>query len=532
MVLKNIVAVLILSQISPIYYGVIGVALGLVFGVIGLKLLVGVTIKNARTHAVKIRESAVQESESILKKRKLDGDEYAKRRKRELDEELRNARSELSKDRKRIEKREQKIDSQLDRLGKQEERLESRQRNLDKKTATLEQSIIDIEQNKENLLKRLEDVAGMGREEAKLSIREEVEEDARQEAVSLEREIIEKAELDAKSKSREITLLAIQRFASEHVAENTVKAVRIPSDDLKGRIIGREGRNIRSLEQATGVDIMVDDTPGVISVSCFDPIRRAIAGKCLTKLVADGRINPSKIEQVVQEVKRDFDERIRKKGEDAVGEVRLRGLKPKVVQAMGKMHYRTSYGQNVLRHSIEVAFLSQMIADQLGLDGELARRCGFLHDIGKSMDHELEGTHPNIGMEFVKRNGEKEEAVINAVGGHHGDIPSSTPYTPIVMAADAISGARPGARRESYEAYVKRLSELESIAKESGDIREAYAIQAGREVRVIVDAKKVNDDKSHMMARKIAKRVEEEMTFPGEIKVTVLRQVRAEAIAR
>ena len=522
----------LLSQLGWEISGIAGLIVGLVIGAVILRVISGVTIYSIRKQSEKMRQDAIDESESILKKRKLDGDEYAKKRKRELDDELKNARAELSKDRKRVERREHKIDSQLDRLGKQEERLESKQTKLQEKTDELEETITQVKEDREKLLNRLEEVAGIDREEAKDSIRKEVEEDAREEAIALEREILEKAELNAKNASREITLLAIQRFASEHVAENSVRAVRIPSDDLKGRIIGREGRNIRALEQATGVDIMVDDTPGVISVSCFDPIRRAIAGEVLSNLVADGRIHPSKIEQAVEEVRRDFDERIRKKGEEAISEVRLRGLKPKVVEAMGKMHYRTSYGQNVLRHSIEVAFLSQIIADQLGLDGELARRCGFLHDIGKAMDHELEGTHPAIGMEFVRRHGEKEEAVLNAIGGHHGDIPSTTPYTPIVMAADAVSGARPGARRESYEAYVKRLRELESIAFESGNIQEAYAIQAGREVRVIVDAKKVNDDTSHKIARKIAKRVEDEMTFPGEIKVTVLREVRAEAIAR
>ena len=372
----------------------------------------------------------------------------------------------------------------------------------------------------------------MSVEDAKSLLLERIEEQSRHDAAAIRRDILEAAEQSARSESREITLMAIQRFAAEHVADSTVRAVKIPSDDLKGRVIGREGRNIKALERATGVDVMVDDTPGVIAVSCFDPIRRAIAGEALQKLVTDGRVHPSRIEEVVASVRKDMTEKITAMGNESALEANIRSLHPKIIEAMGKLHFRTSFGQNVLRHSIEVAFLSQIIADQLGLDGELARRCGFLHDIGKAMDHEMEGGHPAIGMEFAKRYGEKSEAVLNAIGGHHSDIPSTTPYTPIVMAADAVSGARPGARRESMEMYVQRLQQLEGIATEEEAVAEAFAIQAGREVRVIVNAERADDDDAFRIAEKIAKRVEEEMTFPGEIKVTVLRETRAEATAR
>jgi ribonuclease Y len=325
--------------------------------------------------------------------------------------------------------------------------------------------------------------------------------------------------------------MAIQRYASEHTSESTVRTVAIPSDDMKGRIIGREGRNIRAIEKATGVDIIVDDTPGVIVVSCFDKVRQAVAVESLERLIADGRMHPSRIEEVVERVKTEVSEKVIKAGKDAVLEMNLRGIHPKVSEAMGKLHYRTSYGQNVLRHSVEVGFLSQIIADQLGLDGTLARRCGFLHDIGKAMDHEMEGGHPKIGMDFARQFGEKEP-VLNAIGGHHGDIPSTSFYTPIVMAADAVSGARPGARRESMEKYVQRLTELQDIALSFKGVTEAYAIQAGREVRVMLDAAKVDDDEAYLIAHQIAKRVSDEMTFPGEIKVTVLRETRAIEIAR
>ena len=341
----------------------------------------------------------------------------------------------------------------------------------------------------------------------------------------------EQAEEEAREKSREITLNAIQRYASEHTADVTVSAIAIPSDDMKGRVIGREGRNIRAFEKATGVDVIVDDTPGVVVVSCFDPVRRAIAAEALQKLIDDGRIHPSRIEEIVEQIGKDMQARIVKFGKDACIEANIQGLHPKISEMMGRLHYRMSYGQNILRHSMEVAYLSQVIADQLGLDGTIARRCGFLHDIGKAMDHEAEGGHPAIGMEFARKHGEKE-AVLNAIGGHHNDIPSTTPYTPIVMAADAISGARPGARRETLERYVKRLEQLEDIATGHDGVKQAYAIQAGREVRVIVDPDSIDDAKCNYIARDIARRVSEEMTFPGEIKVTVMREMRTVEYAR
>jgi ribonuclease Y len=378
---------------------------------------------------------------------------------------------------------------------------------------------------------KLLSVSGMSVEQARAMLLERVEQESQAEAAKIVRRTIEDAERDAKEKAREITLMAIQRCASEHTSESTVRSVPIPSDDMKGRIIGREGRNIRAIEKATGVDIIVDDTPGVIVVSCFDKVRQAIAVESLQRLIADGRMHPSRIEEVVEKVRSEMDERIGKYGRDAAAEINLRGMHPKVVEAMGRMHFRSSYGQNVLRHSIEVGFLCQLIADQLGLDGTLARRCGYLHDIGKSMDHEVEGTHPKIGYDFAKQYGEREP-VLNAIAGHHGDVPSTSFYTPIVMAADAISSSRPGARRESLEKYIQRLEQLQDIAMKHAGVTEAYAIQAGREVRVMVDCKRVGDDEAYAVAQSIAKRVSEEMTFPGEIKVTVLRETRAIEIAR
>ncbi len=511
--------------------GVGGLLLGGVGGWLFLRATAGGTIRLARREAEHIISAAKTEGDAEKQKIELETERQANKRRSALDTEIADARSEIKKDQARLEKREDNLDSKLDQMAERQTKLDEMRSLLDTQTKELDEAQESLTGRIGELKKRLEEVSGMSTEQAKNQLLEEIRQDTEHDANELIQQIVDEATQNARSKSREITLQAIQRYAAEHVAESTVRTVRIASDDMKGRVIGREGRNIRALEQATGVDILVDDTPGVISVSCFDPIRRAIAGRSLEKLVADGRVHPSRIEEVVETVRLEIDEQIVKEGTAAVMEANIRGLHPKIVEAMGRMHFRTSYGQNVLRHSIEVAFLCQVIADELGLDGELARRCGFLHDIGKAMDHEVEGTHPKIGMDYCKKYGEKAEAVLNAVAGHHGDVPSTTPYTPIVMAADAISSARPGARRESMEAYVKRLEQLEAIAKEQNGVDESHAIQAGREVRVIVDAKSVGDGEAFAMAKRIASRIEEEMTFPGEIKVTVLREIRAEATA-
>ena len=511
--------------------GVGSLIAGVAIGWFLLRAITGGTLRLAKRESEQLVSAAKIEADSIKQKIELEAERAAAKHRKELESEAAVAHEELKRDQARIAKREDGLDQMMDQLSNREIKLDTIRSEIDKQTEVLERDREDFSKERETLRTRLEEVSGMSSVEAKDQILEEVRHDAEHEANELMQEIIDDATKRAKSKSREITLQAIQRYSSDHVSETTVRSVRIPSDDMKGRVIGREGRNIRALEQSTGVDILIDDTPGVISVSCFDPIRRAIAGRVLEKLVSDGRVHPSRIEEVVETVKSDIQEKIVQAGNDAVMETNIRGLHPKIIEAAGKMHFRTSYGQNVLRHSVEVAFLCQIIADELGLDGELARRCGFLHDIGKAMDHEVEGTHPQIGMDFCRKYGEKAEAVLNAVAGHHGDIPATTPYTPIVMAADAISSARPGARRESMEMYVKRLEQLESIAKEQQGVSESHAIQAGREIRVIVDAKTISDGEAFSMSKRIAQRIEEEMTFPGEIKVTVLREIRAEAIA-
>jgi ribonuclease Y len=521
--------------IKPLTAGiatVAGVVAGSLLTWVILRSIKAGTLKQARIEAEQMRQTAAAEAEAERQRIMLDAEKRATHRREEVDRELAESQAQLKKDQDRLDRREEKLDLKLERINATEVRLDERSADIERLRAEAETLRGELAADRDRMRRQLSEAAGISPEQARERFMEEIREQFELEGHGLAQRIMEEAETEARGRAREITLQAIQRFAAEHVADSTIRAVRIPSDDLKGRIIGREGRNIRALEKATGVDVLVDDTPGIISVSCFDPIRRAIAGEALSRLVADGRVHPSRIEEVVAAVRKEIEENIRTVGKDAVMEAHLRNVHPKVLEAMGRLHYRTSYGQNVLRHSVEVAYLCQIIADQLGLDGALARRCGFLHDIGKAMDHEMEGGHPAIGMDFARRYGEKQEAVLNAIGGHHGDIEATTPYTAIVMAADAISGARPGARRESMENYVKRLEQLEGIALAHPEVTEAHAFQAGREVRVIVDAERATDAEAFAISRDIARRVEEEMTFPGEIKVTVIREVRAESVAR
>jgi len=509
-----------------------GVVVGVVAGVFIVRAMSARSLASARTEAESIIENARRDAEANAERVLLEAERKAMERQQQQDAKSAEMRAELKDTERRLAKREDLFDRKEENLAHKEDQLTAATEALAKR----EEKVEALEARADQLIQEqtavLQKLSGLGMEEAKELLLQRVEGDARHDVAKVFRQITEEAEEKANERAMEITLQAIQRYATEHTSESTVRTVAIPSDDMKGRIIGREGRNIRAIEKATGVDIIVDDTPGVIVVSCFDKVRQAIAVESLERLIADGRMHPTRIEEVVAKTRSEIEEKIIKAGKDAALEVNTRGLHPKIIEAMGRLKYRTSYGQNVLRHSVEVAYLSQIIADMLGLDGTLARRCGFLHDIGKAMDHEMEGGHPKIGMDFARQYGEKDEAVLNAIGGHHADIPATTFYTPIVMAADAVSSARPGARRESMERYVQRLQELQDIAMGEPGVEEAYAIQAGREVRVMVNAERVNDDEAYLIAHKIAKRVGEEMTFPGEIRVTVLRETRAIEIAR
>jgi ribonuclease Y len=444
-----------------------------------------------------------------------------------FERETAEVRNELKATERRLSKREDTLDRKSDALATKERKLEAgeaqlaeREKDLAGKSAHLEEI---LNQQKSELLR----LARLTPEQAKALCLKKIEVEIEQEAGELVDRIISHAEENAREKARYITISAIQRYAAEHTCETTVASIDVASDDMKGRIIGREGRNIRAFEKVTGATVIVDDTPGIVSVSCFDPVRKEVARVALDRLIRDGRIHPTRIEEIVAEVTKEVDQRILEAGKQAAADARVAGLNKKVIEVLGRLQFRTSYGQNVLRHSVEVAFLCGMMADELGLDGALARRCALLHDIGKALDHEYEGAHTKTGYEFVRRFNEPP-AVLNAIQGHHGDVAATHPYTPLVAAADAISASRPGGRRESLERYIKRLQDLERIATSFEGVNVAYAIEAGREVRVIVDAERVDDRCALKLARDIAKKIEEEMgTFPGEIKVAVLREVRA-----
>ncbi len=513
----------------------ISVLVGLVVGGLiawaVIKVLGKSTLNRQKTQADDVLADAGRKAVDILRQAEMSARDQALKIKELAEKELDALREELRTLEQRLLKREDMLDRKLDTLTSKEKNLEAMERSLTDRTRNVQAKEQQLDQSLDRQKELLIQITNLSMEEARQLLLTRVEAEVRRDMAAMVDKIEEQARDEAKQRSTNIMLQAMQRYAAEVTSEGTTKAVAIPSDDMKGRIIGREGRNIRAFEQATGVDVIIDDTPGVITVNCFDPIRREIARLTMEKLIADGRIHPARIEEIVKVTEKEMENNIRQIGKKATLEANIGGLNPRISEMLGRLHYRTSYGQNVLRHSMEVAFLSQMIADELRLDSALARRAGLLHDIGKAMDHDQEGGHPALGMEFCRKFNEPE-AVLNAIGGHHNDIPATSPYTPIVMAADAISGARPGARRESLERYIKRLQELEAIATSFPGVRQAFAIQAGREVRVIVDPERCDDATAKLIAREVAKRIQNEMTFPGEIRVTVLREVRAVELAR
>lgn len=485
----------------------------------------------ARRQADQLLNEAKEKATSVIEKARITAKEEAIQLREEIEKEVASTRTELKDTERRLAKREDNLEKKLDALGTQERSLQNQEKQLqdrDKALGVKEKELADIvNQQRDQLLR----ISGMGFDEARELLLSRLEQEVEHESATMIENAVTAAKDTAEEKSREIIITAIQRYAAEHTSDHTVSAVDIPSDDMKGRVIGREGRNIRAFEKATGVDVIVDDTPGVVVVSAFDPIRREVARISLERLIQDGRIHPARIEEIVDQVRKEVEKQVAELGKKASMEANVGGLHRKQIDLLGRLNFRTSYGQNVLRHSIEVAYLCQIMADELGLDGSLARRCGLLHDIGKAVDHEVEGGHPQIGADICKRFNERPE-VINAIAGHHGDVAAISPYTPLVAAADAISASRPGGRRESLERYIKRLEALEGIANEFPGVKQSYAIQAGREVRVIVDANRIDDKMAVKTARDIALRIEKEMTYPGEIKVTLLREVRAVEYAR
>ncbi|CDE56279.1 MAG TPA: ribonuclease Y [Clostridiales bacterium] len=504
---------------------IIIVAAVLISLVIGI--LVGVVIRK------KIAESKIngaeEEAKKLVELAKIEADNLKKEEIFKAKEEIMNARNELDKE---IKERRGEIQKQESRIIQKEENLERRSDNFEKKEKDLEreeQNLNERKQDVENLyteqMKVLQDIAKLTQEEAKDQLLKSVEQDITSEKAALIRDLTQKAKDEALKNGREIVAYAIQKCAADHSAETTVSIVPLPSDDVKGRIIGREGRNIRALETLTGIDLIIDDTPEAVILSGFDPLRREVARIALEKLIDDGRIHPAKIEEMVEKAKQELAETIRSEGERAALESGVIGLNPELIKLLGKLKYRTSYGQNVLNHSIEVSNLARIMAEELGLDAKLARRAGLLHDIGKALDHDMEGTHVEIGVEILKKFKENP-LVINAVEAHHGDVEPQTLEAVLVQAADAISASRPGARRETLEAYIKRLENLESIADSFDGVEKSFAIQAGREVRIIVKPEKITDDQMTLLARDVSKRIEEEMDYPGQIKVNIIRETR------
>jgi len=487
--------------------------------------------RDAETEAREIVAQADRESAARRKEAELEIKEIAIQQRAEGERELSRLRQELHERERLLDKRQDATEQQIEQLRRQEKMVETTQRKLAERIEETNRRNEELVSALDLQRQTLHSLSGLSREEATRRLMEMLENELQHEAGALilkhERRMAEVVE----AKSRDVLLTTIQRYAAAHTAETTTSTVDIPSDEMKGRIIGREGRNIRAFEKATGVDVIIDDTPGVVIVSGFDTVRREVARMALNKLIADGRIHPARIEEIVTETQAEIEQHIQKRGEEAAQEADVPGLHPKIIHLLGRLRFRTSYSQNVLRHSIEVAFITGMLAEEMGLDARLARRCGLLHDIGKAADHEAEGGHPKIGAELLKRYGEGPE-VVHAALGHHDDIRVDHPYTVLVAAADACSASRPGARRETLERYIKRMEELEQIATSFSGVDQAFAIQAGRELRVLVSAKDTTDASAAKICRDIARAFEERLTYPGEIKVTVLRETRITEMAR
>jgi len=514
-----------------ILISLVALGLGFFFGYLLHKKMGEARMADAERLAEKMIAEAQREAATYKKEAQVQAKEEWYKLKSNFEKETQSKRSELKDHENRILEREKQNDRKVDIINRKEREVETRERELVAKERVIRAkderltTMID-EQNQ-----KLEQIAGLTQEEAKKQLMQNLETQARHEAAQIIKTIKDEAKDNAEKEAKQIIGLAIQRYAGEHTAETTGSVVPLASDEMKGRIIGREGRNIRAFEAATGVEVLIDDTPEAIVISGFDPVRREVARMAMERLISDGRIQPARIEEVIEKAKSEVDRSIKEAGEGLALEVGVPGLHPELLTLLGRLKYRTSYGQNVLQHSKEVAFLASIMAGELELDQAIAKRAGLLHDIGKSVDHNIEGTHTQIGMDLAKRYGESP-LIINAIGAHHEDIEATSLYSVLIAAADAISGARPGARRESLEAYVKRLEKLEEVAYSFKGIAKAYAIQAGREVRIIVTPEDVNDTRVTEMAGEIAHKIEQSLQYPGQIKVTVIRETRGIGYAK
>jgi ribonucrease Y len=510
-----------------------GIAAGLLLGVLLALSIVWVRRKQQRTEielaqnaAARIIEEAKRDAGAIKKEAEIQVKDSLIKEKMDFEKEVRETRREIQAFEKRLVSKEEALDKRVDSVEKRDSDLGRREAAIKSREKSIEDKSVECDRQVDEARKQLEQVAGMTREEAKRNLIDQMVEEAKHDSAKRIRVVEEGAKEDAVRKSQKIIALAIERLAGDFVAERSVTVVPLPNDELKGKIIGREGRNIRALEAATGIDLIVDDTPETVVISGHNPIRREIARLSLEKLISDGRIHPGRIEEIVRKSEQELEEAIREAGQKAIFDVGIHGVHPEIIKLLGRLKYRYSYAQNVLLHSIEAAFICGMMASELGLNEKQARRAALLHDIGKAVDHEVEGSHAIIGAELARKYGESPK-IVNAIAAHHEDVKAETILAPLVDAADALSGARPGARREMMESYVRRLEELERITNSFRGVEKSYAVQAGREIRIMVQHDIVSDDEASRMARDIARKIETEMTYPGQIKVTVIREMRS-----
>lgn len=515
-----------------------GVVVGAAIALVGFlityfsgKKLAAAALTDAESKAKAIVNDAEHKAEGIKKTKIDEAEDKFREMKRKFESDRDSKEAKLKNVEKELRKREEGIDQKLEVISRKEKQVASLEADLQGKAKQIEIKGKQISELLDEQTIRLERITGMSREDAKKFLVDNMVNDAKAEAAQLIKDVRDEAKLNARKEAQRIVLMAIQRTASDHCVESTVSVVNLQSEEMKGRIIGREGRNIRAFEAATGIDLIIDDTPEAVVISGFDPFRREVARTSLERLMGDGRIHPARIEEVVEKVRKELEEEVVRVGENALMELGIHNIHPEMVRYIGKMKYRSSYGQNLLAHSIEVGFLTGIMANELGLDVNLAKRAGLLHDIGKTIDRELEGPHALLGMDLVKKYKE-HPVVVNAVGAHHDDIEMESPIAVLVQAADSISGARPGARRESLENYIKRLQQLEEIATSFDGVTKTYAIQAGREVRVMIEPDRIDDLRADQLANDIAGRIESEMEYPGQIKVTVVRERRSTAIAK
>ena len=514
---------LIISIVAFVLIIIVGI-IAFRMGISYRKKIAEAEIGGAEQEAKKIVSEAAVAAENKKREVLIEAKEEAHKMRIEFDKEMKEQRAEQQKSERRLQQKEESLDKKVEQLEKKEEALAVKNKQVDEK-------LTELDKVHEQQMEELKKISGMSQEEAKAQLLNALESEIKHEAAIMAKEIQDKAKEEADKKAREIVAGAIQRCAADHSAETTVSVVNLPNDDMKGRIIGREGRNIRALETLTGVDLIIDDTPEAVILSGFDPVRREIARMTLEKLITDGRIHPARIEETVERCRKEVEAIIKQEGEHATFETGVHGLHPEIVRLIGRLRYRTSYGQNVLKHSIEVAHLAGIMAGELGEDIAMAKRAGLLHDLGKSIDHEVEGSHAIIGSDFAKKYKEND-IIVHAIAAHHGDVQATSVIDCLVQAADSISAARPGARRENLETYIKRLEKLEEIANSFNGVEKSFAIQAGREVRIMVKPDVINDETTVLMARDIVKKIESEMEYPGQIKVNVIREVRSVDFAK